>query len=752
MLDKLLLCRYTICMHIREVQVKRKETIHRYAQIVQSYRRPDGMPAHKVIAGLGELPPQTVSNLKMALAASRQGRAVILPAKEVDTLGPMPVLANLRYLDVAVAFQMWHYWGLTEVLKSAISSNGKDVSSADVIAALVIQRCVAPRSKLHAQRWFPTTALPELLGIVPQQFNNTRIHRVLEELDCAGEKLQESLPCLYQQRQGVFASLFLDVTDVYFEGNNCEMAERSRTKEGLHNKRCVGVVLLCNQNGYPLRWEVVPGKRKDHQLMGEMVEQIKNISWVGDVPLVCDRAMGKASSVKKLLESGIRFLTAVPVNEVSSYTARIPHQKFADIKLSVSEESYEKDVGIAANKALEAGLSKVNDRLYVLDMGVCAKGEGVESNNSEEEGSQESGFLDQSRLSGAAALLAQAYSMREQLDTCQVKNQAMLARQLNVSRARIAQIMGLLHLSPEIQEELLSGRGGNISESKLRPLCNIRSPFQQRKEFEKFLGHKIGQTNHRTKRKQVAKKKKTVDNSIVVRLVAYYNPEMFVDQRLRGKEQLDEIKTFVEDLNIRLASPYSHRNKESVRREVLRKLEHFNLLDCFIAEIRRGRQKRLEVKLTIKADKWRRRRRYDGFVLLLGHPDLSLKAEELVLLYRAKDAIEKDFQTIKSVVKLRPIYHYTDSKVRAHVTLCMLALLLERTLEYRLSQSSEKATAAACLEILSTCHLNQLEPHKVLGPMYTITRLTPKQKAILKALDLEYIASDEDAIEAITPR
>jgi len=47
---------------------------------------------------------------------------------------------------------------------------------------------------------------------------------------------------------------------------------------------------------------------------------------------------------------------------------------------------------------------------------------------------------------------------------------------------------------------------------------------------------------------------------------------------------------------------------------------------------------------------------------------------ELCRTYRAKDAVETDFQVIKSLIKLRPVRHRTDAKVRAHVTLCMLAL------------------------------------------------------------------------------
>lgn len=53
-------------------------------------------------------------------------------------------------------------------------------------------------------------------------------------------------------------------------------------------------------------------------------------------------------------------------------------------------------------------------------------------------------------------------------------------------------------------------------------------------------------------------------------------------------------------------------------------------------------------------------------------------------MYREKDIVEKDFQVIKSVLEIRPIRHRSDEKVKAHVTICMLALLLERILRKNL--------------------------------------------------------------------
>ena len=59
-------------MQIRIIQQKNKSgKIRKYAQIVASVRRPDGMPAKKVIAHLGPYDQILHENLKVALKASR---------------------------------------------------------------------------------------------------------------------------------------------------------------------------------------------------------------------------------------------------------------------------------------------------------------------------------------------------------------------------------------------------------------------------------------------------------------------------------------------------------------------------------------------------------------------------------------------------------------------------------------------------------------------------------------------------------
>jgi hypothetical protein len=123
-------------------------------------------------------------------------------------------------------------------------SVGKAMSFEQVVLCLALQRCCAPGSKLGATRWVPRTSLPELLGFAPRSFNNSRIHRTLEKLYEITPALQDKLTKNHLKQGNDFGVLFMDVTDTYFEGIGCPLAEQTKTKNDTPNKRCIAIVML----------------------------------------------------------------------------------------------------------------------------------------------------------------------------------------------------------------------------------------------------------------------------------------------------------------------------------------------------------------------------------------------------------------------------------------------------------------------------------------------------------------------------
>jgi hypothetical protein len=274
-------------MHIRVTTRRRGEKIYRSVQLVQSFRRPDGMPAHRLVASLGDLGPVQTENLKRALAASRTRALVVLPAQQPP---PPKVLCNLAYLDVAVAYRAWQSWDLSALIDALVPATDPEVAIGEVVAALAAQRCVAPASKLEATRWYGRTALPELQGIAPAQLNNTRLHRVLERLEQIEAPLQQALAGRIAARHGRFVRLFLDCTDTWFVGHGPALAKPHATKEGLQRRR-VGIALLCDERGRPLRWATLPGNHHEaHSMMG-IIDAVAQLPWARHLPLVADRAV-----------------------------------------------------------------------------------------------------------------------------------------------------------------------------------------------------------------------------------------------------------------------------------------------------------------------------------------------------------------------------------------------------------------------------------------------------------------------------
>lgn len=87
-------------------------------------------------------------------------------------------------------------------------------------------------------------------------------------------------------------------------------------------------------------------------------------------------------------------------------------------------------------------------------------------------------------------------------------------------------------------------------------------------------------------------------------------------------------------------------------------------------------------RLQIDRAKIRAEERLDGkYLLSTSDPDLS--AEDVVLGYKNLLEAERGFRDLKSTLELRPVFHRLEGRIRAHVLLCWLALLLTRVAERR---------------------------------------------------------------------
>ena len=123
-----------------------------------------------------------------------------------------------------------------------------------------------------------------------------------------------------------------------------------------------------------------------------------------------------------------------------------------------------------------------------------------------------------------------------------------------------------------------------------------------------------------------------------------------------------------------------------------------------------------------------REARLDGKWLLRTNDD-TLTPDDLAAAYKQLIAVERGWRDMKGALRLRPVCHYREDRIRAHVQLCWLALLLIRV--------AENATSDTWRNIrheLDRMHLVTLATAD--GRVAQRSVATPGQQAILHALDL----------------
>jgi transposase len=112
------------------------------------------------------------------------------------------------------------------------------------------------------------------------------------------------------------------------------------------------------------------------------------------------------------------------------------------------------------------------------------------------------------------------------------------------------------------------------------------------------------------------------------------------------------------------------------------KKEHTKALCALLSHQTYGRyiKKDAEDNLIIDKSKVAAEERLDGKYLIKTSDD-TLSLNDIVFGYKQLHDIERGFRTLKSELELRPVYHRKSDRIRAHVLICWLALLLIRIVE-----------------------------------------------------------------------
>jgi hypothetical protein len=208
----------------------------------------------------------------------------------------------------------------------------------------------------------------------------------------------------------------------------------------------------------------------------------------------------------------------------------------------------------------------------------------------------------------------------------------------------------------------------------------------------------------------------THEGSLKRRTIVVRNPrEARHDLKVR-ENILATLSTEIERLNTHTA------RKGAAHSKAVCALKSHSAYGRYVKELKGG-------KLVVDTTKVKADEALDGKYVIFTS-DQTLSAEDVVLGYKQLAEVEAGFRTLKTQLELRPIHHRLEERIRAHVLLCWLALLL-----IRVAETKSGLTWGAMREALEEITLTRLSTKD--GRSEIVSLLTDAQRNVLKKLGIK---------------
>ena len=134
-------------------------------------------------------------------------------------------------------------------------------------------------------------------------------------------------------------------------------------------------------------------------------------------------------------------------------------------------------------------------------------------------------------------------------------------------------------------------------------------------------------------------------------------------------------------------------------------------------------------KLRLDKGKIRQEEQYDGKYLISTSDD-HLSAEDVVLGYKQLYEVERVFQDMKHLIDIRPVRHRLEDRIRAHVLLCWLGMLL-----IRVAENETNDTWFQMKKVLGSLHVGILDTRE--GQVWQTGKLSEEMQTVLSTLKVK---------------
>jgi len=580
----------------------------------RSYRE-DGEVKKETLANLTPLGDQVVEFIRRGL----RGEQLV----SVDEVFQVVENGSPRHGGVEAVLLAMKRLGFERLIASRPSRERS------LIVALVVARILEPGSKLATSRWWHRTTLPAILGL--DEADEDDLYAAMDWLYERQHRIEQKLAARHLDND---ALALYDLSSSYFEGLTCPLAKHGHPRDGKKGKLQVNYGLLTNAGGIPVAVSVFAGNTGDPKTLLPQVERMRRAFGLQRFVMVGDRGMITQKQIDALQDlDGIDWITALRSETIAQLVADEAIQPSLFDERHLFELTHPDYPGerLVACRNPELAARRAAKRQALLEATV-------------EELNQVRRMTAQDRLIGAAAIGEQVAKI--------------------LQTRKVGQ-----HLRVEVRED---GFDVAIDQEKVtadatRTLVQELDTVRRQVERGRLCGPAaIGERVRRALQARRVGRHLTAE----IRADGF---DVTIDQEQVAAEATRSLVRELDKLRCRIGRGRLH-GQDNIGVRLGKVLNKYQVGKHFVYDIRDD-----GFDFQIDQEKVAAEAALDGiYVIRTSVAPERLDSYETVRSYKLLTQVERAFRAFKTIaLKVRPIFHHLEIRVRAHLFVCMLAYYVE---------------------------------------------------------------------------
>ena len=213
----------------------------------------------------------------------------------------------------------------------------------------------------------------------------------------------------------------------------------------------------------------------------------------------------------------------------------------------------------------------------------------------------------------------------------------------------------------------------------------------------------------------------------------YYHHKQAKEEQKRRQQALQAGQQELEKLRL---GQYKLKTRDQIRTRVDTILKAHKVKSFLSVKVVKSRgQETFHLEIQPRKRALAKAQRRDGRFALITE-DKERTAKDVLLQYRRKDKAESAFSTIKGPLSLRPVFHFTPSRIKAHVFICHLALFLRNLLNLLLQAQEIDLTPQKALKTVKRVRITEVYFPQTDQLFWILNQIDPEIQQIFDAVGL----------------